>query len=147
IQTRVTEGASSPSDLVQQQAAVARQRAAIPPLEQQLREDLAALAILIGRSHAGFDVQAQSLASMEVPPIAAGLPSELLERRPDVAEAEANLQAASADVDAARAALFPSIGLSASAGGASTALQALFDPVSTAWSVGASLTETIFDAG
>jgi len=147
IQARVNNGAAAPADLVNQQAAVARQAATIPPLQQQERQTLASLAILLGRPASGFNVEGQSLDSLTIPSIQPGLPSELLERRPDVAEAEADLRAGSADVDAARASLFPSIGLSGSAGGASTALQNLFNPGAMAWSIAASATETIFDAG
>ena len=84
---------------------------------------------------------------LAIPTVAPGLPSQLLQRRPDVAQAEAQLVAASADLDAARTAFFPSISLSGSAGAASTALQTLFDPGSTAWSFAVSAAETIFDAG
>jgi NodT family efflux transporter outer membrane factor (OMF) lipoprotein len=147
IQSRVTNGAAPPSDLINQQAAVARQQASIPPLVQQERATLASLAILLGRPSSGFDVQGQSLDALFVPSVAPGLPSELLARRPVVAEAEAQLRSASANLDQARAAFFPSIGLTGSAGGASTALKTLFDPGSTAWSAGVSIAETIFDAG
>ena len=147
IEARVNNGAAPPSDLVQQRAAVARQQAAIPPLLQQERETLSALAILIGRPAHGFNVETQSLQAVAIPVVSPGLPSQLLQRRPDVAEAEAQLAAASANLDAARTAFFPSINLSGSAGGASTALQALFDPGATAWSIAVSASETIFDAG
>jgi NodT family efflux transporter outer membrane factor (OMF) lipoprotein len=78
--------------------------------------------------------------------VAPGLPSELLRRRPDVAAAEAQLYAAHANVDAARAAFFPSIGLTGSGGVASNAIGALFNG-GFAWSIGASLLQTIFDGG
>jgi hypothetical protein len=92
-------------------------------------------------------VKAANLDAITAPPVAPGLPSELLRRRPDVAEAEAALAAAHADVDAARAAFFPNIDLTASGGLASTALSALFHSTSLGYSIGASLLQTIFDGG
>lgn len=147
IQSRVSNGAAPPSDLINQQAAVARQQATIPPLEQQLRSTLASLAILLGRPASGFDVQGQSLDSLTIPSVEPGLPSELLARRPDVAEAEAQLAAASANLDAARAAFFPSISLTGSAGNTSTRLASLINAGVAPWTLGGNIAETIFDAG
>lgn len=147
IQSRVTNGAAPPSDLINQQAAVARQKASIPPLEQQLRSTLASLAILLGKPSSGFDVEGQSLDALSIPSIEPGLPSELLARRPDVAEAEAQLRAASANLDAARAAFFPSIGLTGSTGNTSLRLASLINAGAATWTLGGSLAETIFDAG
>jgi multidrug efflux system outer membrane protein len=79
--------------------------------------------------------------------VAPGLPSELLLRRPDVAEAEANLASAHANVDAARAAFFPQIGLSADGGVASAALGMLLHSSNFGWDIGANLLQTIFDGG
>jgi outer membrane protein TolC len=75
------------------------------------------------------------------------MPSDLLLRRPDIALAEANLYASHANVDAARAAFFPQIGLSAGVSWGSGTIGSLFDPASLAWNVGASLAQTIFDGG
>jgi outer membrane protein, multidrug efflux system len=71
----------------------------------------------------------------------------LLARRPDIAGAEADLLAAHANVDAARAAFLPAIGLTGSGGYASTAISSLINPSSLAWSIGASLLQTVFDGG
>ena len=147
IQSRVTNGAAPPSDLINQQAAVARQAASIPPLVQQERSTLASLAILVGRPSSGFDVEGQSLDALAIPSVAPGLPSELLVRRPDVAEAEAQLRSASADLDAARAAFFPVIDLTGSSGNVSTALSNLFRLGTATWTAGGTIAETIFDAG
>ncbi|MFZ1990244.1 MAG: efflux transporter outer membrane subunit [Alphaproteobacteria bacterium] len=147
IQSRVTNGAAPPSDLINQQAAVARQAASIPPLVQQERSTLASLAILLGRPSSGFDIQGQSLDALVIPGVTPGLPSQLLARRPDVAEAEAQLRSASADLAAARAAFFPSIDLTGSAGNVSTALSALFNAGTATWTAGGTIAETIFDAG
>ena len=146
-QAKVTNGVSSRLDLAQQQAQLSGQEAQIPALEEQEREARYALAILLGRLPEGFDVAAQRLDHIAVPAVAPGLPSELLRRRPDVAEAEANLASAHGSVDAARAAFFPQISLTGSAGVESTAVSTLFKSSAFGWSIGASLLQTIFDGG
>jgi multidrug efflux system outer membrane protein len=146
-QAQVTNGIASNLNLAQQEALVDSIEATIPVLKEQEREALFALAILLGRPPEGFDVKAQTLDGMKSPPIAPGLPSTLLQRRPDVAQAEANLASAHANVDAARAAFFPAISLTGNGGLASTALGSLFMGSSFAWGIGANLLQTIFDGG
>ena len=146
VEARVTYGAVSPLDLAQQRAVVARQKAAIPSLEQQERDARSALALLLGKPPQGFDVTAASLDEIALPRVAAGLPSELLIRRPDIQTAEAQLRAANADIAAARAAYFPSIGLTGSAGFASSLLSGLFDG-GLIYNLAVSVTQPIFDAG
>jgi len=126
---------------------VLSQRAALLPLEQQERQTLAALAILLGRLPEGFELQARSLTPLAVPSISPGLPAELLVRRPDLAAAEAQLAAANADLSAARAALLPSIQLTGSAGVASGALLAFASGPTSALSLAASVLQSIFDGG
>lgn len=146
-QAKVTNGVSSRLDLAQQQALLFGQEAEIPVLEEQEREARYALALLLAHLPEGFDVKAQNLDGIAAPVVAPGLPSELLRRRPDVAGAEADLVAAHADVDAARAAFFPAIGLTTSGGVASAALSTLFKSSSFGYTLGASLLQTIFDGG
>jgi multidrug efflux system outer membrane protein len=146
-QAKVTNGVSSRLDLAQQEALVAGQEAQIPALQEQEKEALFALAILLGRMPEDFDVKGQNLDAIKAPIVSPGLPSQLLERRPDVAQAEANLASGHANVDAARAAFFPQIGLNGSGGYASTMISSLINPSNLAWSVGASLLQTIFDGG
>jgi len=146
-EAKVTNGVSSRLDLAQQQAQVAGQEAQIPPLQEQEREARYALAILLGKLPEGFDVTAQNLDAVTAPAVRPGLPSELLRRRPDVAEAEANLASAHADVDAARAAFFPQIGLTGSGGVVSATIGSLIKSSNFAWSIGGSLLQTIFDGG
>jgi NodT family efflux transporter outer membrane factor (OMF) lipoprotein len=146
-QAKVTNGVSSRLDLAQQEAQVDTQEASIPPLIEQEREARYALAILLGKLPEGFDVQAKNLDAIVGPTVKPGLPSELLRRRPDVAEAEANLAAAHANVDAARAAFFPQIGLSGSSGYGSSTVGSLIRNSNLAWSIGASLLQSIFDGG
>ncbi len=98
-EAKVTNGVSSNLELAQQRAQVAGEEAAIPALEEQEREARYALAILLGRAPEGFDVSEVKLDGIMAPAVRAGLPTELLERRPDVAQAEAQLLAAHANVD------------------------------------------------
>ena len=159
VERMVAAGIASPLDLAQQQALVAAQEGEIPALQQSERELVYGLALLLGRPPEGFSVTAQSLDGIAIPAVAPGLPAELLLRRPDLAEAEANLVAAQANVDAARAAFFPSITLTAAGGIASGALSAVTDGLAVGevvagsggtgslYGVGASLWQTIFDGG
>jgi multidrug efflux system outer membrane protein len=146
-QAKVTNGVSSNLDLAQQQSTVAAQQARLPGLIESEREARYALAILLGRAPEGCDVQAQNLDGIVSPVTRPGLPSEVLLRRPDVAQAEGNLFAAHANVDAARAAFFPQIGLTGSAGFASSAIDGLTNPGNFIWSIGMSLLQTVFDGG
>jgi NodT family efflux transporter outer membrane factor (OMF) lipoprotein len=147
VDSRVKNGAASALDLARQQAAVLTQRAAIPPLELQERQTLFALAILLGRAPEEFETRTSAVTDLTVPRVAAGLPAQLLVRRPDLASAEAQLAAANADVAAARAALLPGIGLTGSAGLASDVfLNFLKSPTATL-AIGASLLQPIFDGG
>lgn len=139
-EAKVTNGVTSNLELAQQRAQVAAEEAAVPPLEEQEREARYALAILLGRAPEGFDVTATKLDGIAAPAVQPGIPSSLLERRPDIAQAEAQLLAQHANVDAARAAFFPQISLSGSVG-------AFFNPTSMVWSIGASLLQAVFDAG
>jgi NodT family efflux transporter outer membrane factor (OMF) lipoprotein len=146
-EARVRNGIASPLELAQQRQTIAGQQAQIPQLEQQELETRAALALLLGRPPEGFDVTARDLASIEAPGVAPGLPSELLVRRPDVVTAEANLEGANANLAVARAALLPSISLTASGGISTGTLSGLVtNPIYTA-GIGLSIAQAIFDAG
>jgi multidrug efflux system outer membrane protein len=135
-------------DVAQQATTVATVNATIPPLAQQLQQDIDALAILVGQSPESVKLELEStLDDLTPPPVIAGLPSELLARRPDVAEAEAQLRGANANIGAARAAFFPSIDLTASGGFASSVLAGLLSPQNEVFAVAASATQTIFDFG
>jgi NodT family efflux transporter outer membrane factor (OMF) lipoprotein len=146
-QAKVTNGVSSNLELAQQRAIVAGVESAIPALEEQEREARYALAVLEGRAPEGFDVKAQTIDGVSAPPVAPDMPSALLVRRPDIAAAEANLVAAHASVDAARAAFLPAIGLTGSGGYSNPQIGSLFNPESLVWSIGAQLLQTIFDGG
>lgn len=143
---RYRNGVASALDVSRQRSTVLAQRAAILPLEVQERQTVTALAVLLGRPPQALQVQAADFNAMRLPEVAAGLPSDLLMRRPDLASAEAQLEAADADVAAARAALLPRISLSASAGVASSALLSLSNPVTTL-GLSAAIVQSLFDAG
>jgi NodT family efflux transporter outer membrane factor (OMF) lipoprotein len=140
-------GIATALDVAQQETVVATVNATVPPLRQQLRQSQDALAILLGTTPESVDVAHGSLDELGQPPVQPGLPSELLTRRPDVASAEAQLMAANANIAAARAAFFPTISLTASGGYASPALAALVTPANRVWSIGAGLTQPIFQGG
>jgi len=105
-----------------------------------------AIAMLVGQPASTFSIPVEVL-SAPPPPIPFGVPSQLLERRPDVAADERLMAQANAQIGVARAAYFPSVTLSASGGPESTSASNWFSWPSVAWSVGASVSETIFDAG
>lgn len=150
VDSRYKEGLSNPVDVATQRAALAAAEVTIPELEQLETEALAALAVLLGRPPEGFTVEGTPLASIQEPTVAAGLPSDLLRRRPDVFMAESNLESASADLVAARAALFPSLSLTASGGVQNPAVNAAVTTlagVGPALILGASLMQPIFDGG
>ncbi len=147
LETDEQAGISTALDVAQQDTVVATVAATIPPLEQQERQQMDALAILVGQTPQSFDIDATSLAGISAPAVTAGVPSELLARRPDVADAEAQLIAANADIRAARAAFFPTIDLTAAGGYESTALSKLLEPGSRVFTVSAGLTQPIFHGG
>jgi outer membrane protein, multidrug efflux system len=147
LQLEAQVGTVTALDVAQQQTTVATLDAAIPPLNQQLGETLDALAILLGKQPEAVDVTAGTLGDLAEPEVVPGMPSELLARRPDVAQAEAQLIAANANIAAARAAFFPTISLTAAGGYVSPALNTLFNPVSRAFTATAGLTQPIFQGG
>lgn len=147
VEARVANGAASALDLAQQRTVVATQRASIPPLEQLLEQSENALAILLGEAPAAVRVAAGSIEEVALPAIAPGLPSDLLARRPDIRAAEAQLVAANADIAVARAALFPSIQLTAQSGFESLALSSLFNGGSFFYTLAAALVQPIFAGG
>ena len=147
VKLRVKAGATSHLDLAREQAQLESTLAQLPSLETAEKQALYSLAVLLGRPPEGFDVTSGDLEKVPPPVVGAGLPSELLLRRPDVAQAEANLASAHANVDAARAAFFPQISLTGQGGFVSTAIGALLQGSNFGYGYGASLLQTIFDGG
>jgi NodT family efflux transporter outer membrane factor (OMF) lipoprotein len=146
IRAQKTAGTASGLDVAQQETLLANVRVTIPPLEQNYAQYEHALAILLGRPPEHFKLGRERFFSIRVPKLAAGLPSDLLYRRPDIALAEANLAAAKFDVKKARAALFPSIKLTGEGGFESTALKTLFRPDSLFYQMASGLTQPLLSA-
>ena len=144
---RVDAGVLTPVDALQQQIAVQRQRNAVAQLRQEELAARAALAVMVAEPVRNFDVQGTTLASLQTPTVAPGLPSELLVRRPDIVQAELTLRSARANVAIARNALLPSIGLTGSTNTASDSLRELTSDNSFSVSLGASLAQSVFDFG
>lgn len=143
VEVRYSKGAVSGLDVAQQRTALLNIEAEVPELQQSVTETQSALALLLGRVPQAFSVRTESLVDVIPPAIAPGQPGDLLQRRPDIRAAEADLVAANADVGVARAALYPSMQLSATGlvtdwftGGASTVA-----------ALATSLSQTLFDGG
>ncbi len=141
-------GASSAMDLAQAESTVRAAQADVASYTRQVRQDVDALRLLVGTdlpatllSHATLD------AHWQFPATPAGLPSDLLTRRPDIMADEHTLKAANANIGAARAAFFPSITLTASGGSTSSSLGSLLGGGTGAWSFMPSINLPIFDGG
>ncbi len=139
-------------ELRQLEAEVAAARAQLPNLEQARELEEAALQVLLGRTprqvyEAGVAPDPAAQDSLQAPVLPAGMPSELLLRRPDLVEAERRLAAANARVAVARAEIFPSIALTAALGGESAALSDLFSSGAGLWTLAAVVTQPIFSGG
>jgi outer membrane protein, multidrug efflux system len=144
--TRFEGGIVSQLDVQQAEGALAAYTAAQVQLEKtrSLAENL--LGLLVGQP--GLKIAAGDLRSLPVPPVPpAGLPSSLLEARPDVRQAETDLIAANAKIGVAKAALYPSITLTGTYGRESKDLSQLFSAPSAIWSLGAGITQPIFEGG
>jgi outer membrane protein, multidrug efflux system len=145
IKKQFNAGTASQLDVSQQEALAATQRAAIPPLEVTVGQNIAALALLVGRAAPNFTIHGGSLSTIAVPRVTPGMPSELLYQRPDVRQAEAQLASSNFSVESARAAFFPQIQLTGTTGWQSAALASLFTPGAWFYTATASLTQPIFD--
>jgi NodT family efflux transporter outer membrane factor (OMF) lipoprotein len=147
-QARVDAGVEIPINLLNQRIQVANIENSLTSQLQQDFEARATLALLMGRSVQGFNIEGQTLEGIIVPNVQPGLPSELLTRSPQLVRAELSLQSAAINVDAARLNFFPQISLSGSAGERSSALIDLVsDPLSTTVSLSASISQTLLDNG
>jgi NodT family efflux transporter outer membrane factor (OMF) lipoprotein len=143
---RYNQGIASQIDVAQARTQLETTRAQAIDVGVQRAQFEHAIAMLIGKPPAELTIPAAPI-RIQPPAIPAALPSELLERRPDIAAAERRVAVANAQIGIAEAAFFPSITLSASVGVASSSLANLFSWPSLLWSVGSSLTQTVFDAG
>jgi len=140
-------GSTSLLDVHQAEQLVYTASTEISTLEQQVEQQENFISILLGQNP-GDIPRGQALTEQRQPPeVPPGLPSSLLERRPDIRQAEEQLIAANAEIGVARAAYFPDISLSGASGFQSSALTNLFSGPAGAWTFGASLTQPIFEGG
>jgi multidrug efflux system outer membrane protein len=147
VRDRFEAGLTSALDLRQAEAELATTTAQIPDLERQIVQTENRVSILLGRNPGGV-TRGRPLVDQTFPPtIPAGLPSALLERRPDIRQAEASLVAANARIGVAKAAFFPQISLTGFFGLESVALSDLFTGPSRVWQFGPAMTVPIFNAG
>jgi len=147
LTTRKREaGKSSALDQIQAQTSVDSTRASLARYQRQVAQDLNSLTLLVG-APVPESLPARPLDSDLVAQVPAGLPSDLLQRRPDILQAEYKLKAANANIGAARAAFFPSVSLTANAGTSSRDLSGLFKGGSGAWTFQPQINLPIFNAG
>jgi outer membrane protein, multidrug efflux system len=145
VESQYRAGYVTALDAAQQRTLVATQQQALASLHQQANDSEALVATLLGVPSPGFGISTRSLDTLRAPSVDTGVPASLMTRRPDIAYREAQLAAAHADVAAARAAMFPSITLTASVGTGSDRVQRIFD--NPLYTVAAGLIAPIFDAG
>jgi multidrug efflux system outer membrane protein len=144
---RLSVGTADALDVSQQEALVAGYRATLPSLESQYRQEVIALAILVGEAPEKIMLDDLRLTDLRLPAVAPGLPATILRRRPDVAYAEAQLISQNQTVRQDFAAFFPSLTLTASGGLTSLALSTITGPGTVVASLASQLTQTIFDNG
>ncbi|WP_298138478.1 efflux transporter outer membrane subunit [Acidiferrobacter sp.] len=147
LQTEFVAGTVDAVTVAQQAALVASERANIPVLRSDLTQETQGLGILVGEPPEQLAIPPEHINALSVPRLIPGLPSRLLRRRPDVAQAEANLIAANANVRAAIASFFPSITLTGSANTSSAALDTLLSPGSVLLNAATSITQPLFEGG
>ena len=146
-QNRYASGVASSSDVLQAETQLKSTQAQAVDVGVQRAQLEHAVAVLIGRPASNFSIPFSPLPSIDPPPIPVHLPSELLERRPDIAAAERRVAAANAQIGVAEAAYYPAITLSALGGFNSFHLSDWLTWPSRFWSVGSTLSETVFEGG
>lgn len=146
-QNRFALGAAAKTDVLQAQSQLASAQANLLGLQGQ-REQLAhAIAVLVGKTPEAFNLDVIPNWQATVPQVPLGLPSELLQRRPDIAGAERRVAAANEEIGIAKAGYFPSLRLTGSYGNSSSNASDLTKSSLSVWTLGAALTQTLFDAG
>jgi NodT family efflux transporter outer membrane factor (OMF) lipoprotein len=146
VRTLVKSGVDSEADIASAETTLESAMAQATDVGVARAQYEHAIAVLIGVSPAEFSIPYRRL-DQKLPPIPVGMPSDLLERRPDIAAAERQVAQSNAQIGVARAAFFPTLTLSASGGYESTALSNLFSLPNRFWSVGPSLAQILFDGG
>jgi outer membrane protein, multidrug efflux system len=140
-------GSGTLADVRQAEELLYTAAAAIPDLERQIEQQENSISILLGQNPGPVIRNASAADWPEPAQIPAGIPSQLLERRPDIQQAEATLMAANANVGVARAQLFPQLSLSGTGGTSTSQLKGLVDGKNLYWYASGSLAQTIFDGG
>ncbi len=146
-QTLEEHGINSLLDVRQSEQLVYTAATEIPDFERQIAEEENAISILLGSNPGEVPRGLKLTEQPHAPEVPAGLPSALLERRPDIREAEQNLVAANAQIGVAKAAYFPQISLTGTAGYESPSLTSLFSGPAGLWSLAAAFTQPIFEGG
>lgn len=146
VEQRHAGGVASGLDVAQEETLLNTTRTQATLLRQQRKQTEDALATLVGTPAPDFHVAGKELAA-EPPELNAGLPSDLLERRPDIAEAERLMAAQNAQIGVAKAAYYPSLNLFGAAGWETANISKLFNTTSTVWALGANVAESIFTGG
>ncbi|MGO4707317.1 efflux transporter outer membrane subunit [Microvirga sp. 2MCAF38] len=146
VRARLKFGTASVLDEAQQESLLDNLLAAVPGLELQVEQGIYALAILLGETPESLKIAGNNPDAIKVPVIRPGLPSQLIERRPDVAFAEAQLAATRFNIQAAKAKLLPSIQLTGEGGFQSAAFRTLLNPTSQFYQMAAGITQPILDA-
>ena len=146
IQNQYNAGIVAQTDLLIAQQAVKAVNAQISELKIQRAQLEHSIAVLIGKNPSEFTI-AQKALHVEVLHLPSLLPSQMLERRPDIASAERRMKAVNAEIGVADAAWFPQLGLSASIGGQASTLADLISTPNLIWALGGSLSQAIFDGG
>jgi multidrug efflux system outer membrane protein len=140
-------GSGTLADVRQAEQLLYTAAAAIPDYERQIEQEENSISILLGRNPGPIVREASEVDWQQPEQIPTGIPSQLLERRPDIQQAEAELVAANANVGVAKAQLFPQLSLSGTGGISSNQLKGLVDGKNAYWLASGNLTQTIFDAG
>ncbi|HMH79559.1 MAG TPA: efflux transporter outer membrane subunit [Candidatus Acidoferrum sp.] len=146
VNSRYHGGVASGLDVAQEETLLDTTRTQLTLLNQQRKQFEDAIAVLVGKSAPDFHIAARELA-VQPPTLNAGLPSDLLERRPDIAEAEREMAVANAQIGVAKAAYYPSFNLFANGGWQAADIAKLASIQSTFWAIGANVAESIFTGG
>jgi NodT family efflux transporter outer membrane factor (OMF) lipoprotein len=146
-QNRYDAGVAAKTDVLQAQTQLANAQADLLGIERQRANAEHAIAVLVGRAPANFQLAERAADVGIVPAVPLELPSTLLQRRPDIAAAERRVAQANAQIGVAQAGYYPSLLLTGRAGSGAARIGDLFESSSLVWSLGLSLAQTIFDAG
>jgi multidrug efflux system outer membrane protein len=147
VNSRYKGGVASGLDVAQEETLLHTAQTQLTLQNQQRKQIEDAIAVLVGKSAPDFHLPPHELQNTEPPPLNAGLPSDLLERRPDIAEAERQMAVANAQIGIAKAAYYPSLNLFGTGGWQASDIAKLANVQSAFWAVGANIAESIFTGG